>query len=102
MSTSISSGAAVYISNATHPLFSVIKMMINIKSMFVMFRSHVHMSDVLNLLLVFFIYNNVRSRQNPTAAADGTTKCIHVARMLTSFSNSLFFLFLSGPYYTQR
>ena len=43
MSTSISSGAAVYISNATHPLFSVIKMMINIKSMFVTFRSHVHM-----------------------------------------------------------
>ena len=69
MSTSISSGAAVYISDATRPLFSVIKMMINIKSMFVTFRSHVHMSDVTNLLLVFFIYNNVRSCQNPTGCS---------------------------------
>ena len=38
-----------------HPLFSAIKVMIiSIVYMFVTLRSHVHMSDVTNILIIFF------------------------------------------------
>ena len=54
MSTSATgSGAAGYV--VVHPLFSAIKIMIiSIVYMFVTLRSHVHMSNVTNILIIFF------------------------------------------------
>ena len=54
MSTSATgSGAAGYV--VVHPLFSAIKIMIiSIVYMFLTIRSHVHMFDVTNILIIFF------------------------------------------------
>ena len=54
MSTSVGFGAARYAIVATHVLFSIIEIMINV--MFinpVALRSHLHMSDVTDILLIF-------------------------------------------------
>lgn len=54
MSTSVGSSGIVYASVATRSLFLAVKiMMISIIYMFVTLSSHVHMSEVTNLLLVF-------------------------------------------------
>jgi hypothetical protein len=54
MSTNITSPSAAWYA-ASRPLFLVIKfMMISVVNMFMMLRSHVHLSDVTNLVLVFF------------------------------------------------
>jgi hypothetical protein len=58
MSTSATgSGAAGYV--VVHPLFSAIKIMIiSIVYMFLTLRSHVHMSDVTNILIIYFFELN--------------------------------------------
>ena len=54
MSTSVGSGAAGY-TVATHSLLYMIKiMMISIMYIFVALRSHVHMSNVTNMLFIIF------------------------------------------------
>jgi hypothetical protein len=54
MSTSVGSGAAGYVV-ATRPLLYMIRiMMISIMYMFVALRSHMHMSDVTNMLFTIF------------------------------------------------
>jgi hypothetical protein len=55
MSTSVTgSGAVGYV--VVHPLFSAIKIMIiSIVYMFLTLRSHVHMSDVTNILIICFL-----------------------------------------------
>ena len=59
MSTSIiGSGAAGYV--LIHPLSSAIKIMIiSIVYMFLTIRSHVHMFDVTNILIIFFWFKLV-------------------------------------------
>ena len=59
MSTSVTdSGAAGYV--VVYPLFSAIKIMIiSIVYMFLTLRSHVHMSDVTNILIIFFWFKLV-------------------------------------------
>ena len=59
MSTSATgSGAVGYV--VVHPLFSAIKIMIiSIVYMFLILRSHVHMSDVTNILIIFFWFKLV-------------------------------------------
>ena len=55
MSTSVGSGATGYAIVATHVLFSIIEIMINVKFINpVALRSQVHMSVVTNILLILF------------------------------------------------
>jgi hypothetical protein len=54
MSTSVGSGVARY-AVATRPLLYMIRiMMISIMYMFVALRSHVHMSDITNIIFIIF------------------------------------------------